>query len=107
MFIRLTIESNFYDSNLPLPLSTMARPLQHHRIVSTCSFVLLFIAFILFLLVALSLPIIKTIYLLTLKAKVAPGQPATSIGTELRFGVWGMCVNRYAFKLSFLRQRLI
>ncbi|KZP28507.1 hypothetical protein FIBSPDRAFT_852648 [Athelia psychrophila] len=71
----------------------MARPLQHHRIVSACSFVLLFIAFVLFLLVALSLPIIKTVYLLSLKAKVAPGQPATSIGTELRFGVWGVCVN--------------
>jgi len=69
------------------------KPLRHHRIISASSFVLLFISFLLFLLVALSLPIIKDVYLLTLKATVNPNQPATSIGTELRFGIWGVCVN--------------
>ncbi|THH12529.1 hypothetical protein EW146_g7613 [Bondarzewia mesenterica] len=52
----------------------------------------LFCAFILFLLVALSLPIIKPIYLLTINAIPVANQPVTSIGTELRFGVWGFCV---------------
>jgi hypothetical protein len=41
------------------------------------------------------LPIIKGIYLFTLKATVGPNAPVTSIGTELRFGVWGVCVNRW------------
>lgn len=71
------------------------KPLRHHRIVSGVSFLLLFAAFVLYLLVALSLPIIKGIYLLELKATVAPNQPNTSIGSELRFGVWGVCVTRY------------
>jgi len=70
-----------------------AKPLRHYRIISLSSFLLLFASFLLFLLVALSLPIIKGIYLLTLKAAVNPDQPTTSIGTELRFGVWGVCVN--------------
>ncbi|KAI9465928.1 actin cortical patch SUR7/pH-response regulator pali [Lactarius psammicola] len=48
-------------------------------------------AFLLFLLVALSLPIIKSIYLLQLEGITSPSQPATSVGTRLRFGVWGFC----------------
>ena len=61
------------------------KPLRHHRIVSSASFFLLLGAFILYLLVALSLPIIKGVYILSLQAKVQPGQPNTSIGTELRW----------------------
>lgn len=71
------------------PTGTMApvvhKPLRHHRIVSGTSFFLLLGAFILYLLVALSLPIIKGVYLLSLQAKVQPDQPNTSIGTELRW----------------------
>jgi hypothetical protein len=53
-------------------------------------------ASILFLFVALSLPIIKTVYLLQINGHPSSSQPETSIGTELRFGVWGFCVTRYA-----------
>jgi hypothetical protein len=49
-----------------------------------------------FLFVALSLPIIKSIYLLKLDGHAVSDVPATSIGTELRFGVWGFCVTRFA-----------
>ncbi|KAI0061031.1 hypothetical protein BV25DRAFT_1806512 [Artomyces pyxidatus] len=53
---------------------------------------LLFASFLLFLLVGISLPIIKPIYLLQLNATPAANLPVTSIGTEVRFGVWGFCV---------------
>jgi hypothetical protein len=46
---------------------------------------------LLFLLVALSSPIIKSIYVLQLKADTSSTQPETSLGTQLRFGVWGFC----------------
>ncbi|KAF8504577.1 SUR7/PalI family-domain-containing protein [Russula emetica] len=52
----------------------------------------LFTAFILFLFIALSLPIIKTVYLLQINGHPSPSLPETSVGTELRFGVWGFCV---------------
>lgn len=78
------------------------KPLRHHRIISTSAFLLLFVSFLLFLLVALSLPIIKDIYLLTLQATVNLNQPTTSIGTELRFGIWGVCVNRCVAYLQVL-----
>ncbi|KAI0300471.1 actin cortical patch SUR7/pH-response regulator pali, partial [Multifurca ochricompacta] len=51
----------------------------------------LFAAFVLFLFVALSLPIIKSVYLLQIDGNTSPTLPKTSIGTELRFGVWGFC----------------
>lgn len=69
------------------------RPLAAYRLISTISFLCLLGAFILMLLVALSLPIIKAIYLLEVQA-VTTDQPATSIATELRFGVWGVCATR-------------
>jgi hypothetical protein len=53
-------------------------------------------ASILFMFIALSLPIIKSVYLLQLSGHPSSSQPATSIGTELRFGVWGFCVTRSA-----------
>lgn len=57
----------------------------------------LFTAFILFLFIALSLPIIKPVYLLQINGHPSSSLPETSIGTELRFGVWGFCVTRFAF----------
>ncbi|TFK50975.1 hypothetical protein OE88DRAFT_1712838 [Heliocybe sulcata] len=66
-------------------------PLRHHRTLSLFIHGLFFVAFLLFLLVALSLPIIKTIYLLTLHAEPRADQPATNVATELQFGVWGFC----------------
>jgi len=53
----------------------------------------LFGAFLLFLLVALSLPIIKSIYVLQIKSLTSPAQPETSVATQLRFGVWGFCAS--------------
>lgn len=73
----------------------MVKPLAGHRVVSSISFALLFIAFLLLLLVSLSLPIIKSIYILSVKSTTT-GQPRTSIATELRFGVWGLCASRLA-----------
>jgi len=69
----------------------MTKPLQRHRALSIATSVILFVAFLFFLLIALSIPIIKTIYLLDLTATVRPGQPETNIATEVRFGVWGFC----------------
>ncbi|KAH9006361.1 SUR7/PalI family-domain-containing protein [Lactarius hatsudake] len=51
----------------------------------------LFAAFLLFLFVALSLPIIKSIYLLQLDGITSSTEPKTSVATRLRFGVWGFC----------------
>jgi len=61
-------------------------------VISCISGLLLVVSFVLFILVALSLPILKSIYLLKAKS-TSTGQPATSIATELRFGVWGVSQN--------------
>ena len=58
---------------------------RHAAVTAFC----LIAAFVLFLFVALSLPIIKTVFLLQLDGHTASNVPATSVGTELRFGVWG------------------
>ncbi|KAG6857741.1 hypothetical protein H0H87_004157 [Tephrocybe sp. NHM501043] len=68
------------------------RPLKHHRFVSAAAFVLLVAAFVLLLFVALSLPIIKPVYLLAVRSTLT-GQVPTNIATELRFGVWGVCAS--------------
>lgn len=52
---------------------------------------LMFVAFLLQLLVALSLPIIKPIYLLSLESVTSSNFIVSSVATELRFGVWGFC----------------
>ncbi|QRV97970.1 SUR7/Pali family protein [Ceratobasidium sp. AG-Ba] len=57
---------------------------------------MLFTAWLLLLLVSLSLPIIKTIYILEVKAKNQP-EIQTSVATSIRFGVWGMCLGAYKF----------
>lgn len=65
----------------------------HTGIVVT-AIALLLIAFVLLLLVSISLPIVKAVYLFTLQAKDAEDLQPTSIGTEVRFGVWGYCATR-------------
>jgi hypothetical protein len=67
--------------------------LTRFRVVSLVSFVMHLTAFILLVLVGLSMPIIKSICLVRLQADVR-NEPATSIVTELRFGVWGVCASR-------------
>ncbi|PCH35592.1 hypothetical protein WOLCODRAFT_59049, partial [Wolfiporia cocos MD-104 SS10] len=57
--------------------------------ITTC--VLFFIAFLLYLLVALSLPIIKSIYLFSIHFNEEDGDVESAVATELRFGVWGLC----------------
>ncbi|KAG6813750.1 hypothetical protein H0H92_007702 [Tricholoma furcatifolium] len=66
------------------------RPLYRHPVVSLISFFFLFVAFLLFLLVALSTPIIKSIYILAVES-TQTGQVQTVVATQLRFGVWGFC----------------
>jgi len=68
------------------------RPLYAHRTISIIAVVLLLAAFILALLVGISLPIVKSVYILRVY-DILTGQPVTSIATELRFGVWGFCAS--------------
>jgi hypothetical protein len=73
------------------------RPHRHllveYRKLSLAAVGLLFIAFLLLLLVGLSLPLIKPVYIMELKG-LPQDQPATSIATRLQFGVWGVCASR-------------
>jgi len=64
----------------------MARPVLSWLIPLT-----LFASFLLFLLVSLSLPIIKTFYLVQVNSIPSLPEPQTNVATELRFGVWGFC----------------
>ncbi|KAI0343683.1 hypothetical protein BDW22DRAFT_1356192 [Trametopsis cervina] len=64
-----------------------------YRCAAGISFFVLIAAFVLYLLVALSLPVIKPIYLFQLNFATQPGQPETSIATNFRFGVWGFCAS--------------
>lgn len=68
------------------------KPLTRYRVISGLSCFVLVCSFILFLLVGLSLPVIKPVYLLVFRSKVAQGIP-TSIATDLKFGVWGLCAS--------------
>ncbi|KAK0226348.1 actin cortical patch SUR7/pH-response regulator pali [Armillaria fumosa] len=67
------------------------RPFALYREISIVSLVLLFIAFLLLLLVGISLTIIKAVYLIRVYSTATSDEPVTSIATELRFGVWGVC----------------
>jgi len=67
------------------------KPLVHYRYVSFATFLILFVAFLIFLLVGLSLPIIKTVYILKFSASPNKNQPQTDIASTLEFGVWGVC----------------
>lgn len=67
-------------------------PLQAYRPISLACVLLLTAAFILQLLVGISLPIIKPIYLLRVYS-IKNTQPASTIATELRFGVFGVCAS--------------
>ena len=54
---------------------------------------LIFAAFLLLLLVTLSVPIIKTIYLLRLTAYASTSFLNASADAVARFGVWGYCIS--------------
>jgi len=66
------------------------KPLRAYRFLSIVCLFLLFAAFLLLLLVGISLPIVKPVYIMRVFS-VVTGQPRTSLATELRFGVWGVC----------------
>jgi len=55
--------------------------------------ILLFLAFLLLLLVSLSVPIIKTLYLLRLTALVKTSIIKSSASGSVTFGVWGYCIS--------------
>ncbi|KAJ3994514.1 hypothetical protein F5050DRAFT_1773755 [Lentinula boryana] len=65
------------------------KPLNAYRKISLICVFLLLAAFVLLLLVGISLPIVHPVYIIRVYA--TPSGPATSLGTELRFGVWGVC----------------
>ncbi|KAH8087825.1 hypothetical protein BXZ70DRAFT_955328 [Cristinia sonorae] len=69
------------------------RPLAQYKCVSITASLFLLAAFVLYLLVALSVPILKPIYLFVLIFNTQPDQPPTSIATDIRFGVWGFCAS--------------
>ncbi|KAK2463094.1 hypothetical protein APHAL10511_004749 [Amanita phalloides] len=60
-----------------------------YRAASSIAVFLLLAAFVLLLLVGISLPIVKSIYILALQTTVQV--QAATVKTELRFGVWGIC----------------
>jgi hypothetical protein len=66
------------------------KPLRAYRKISIISVFLHLAAFILLLLVGLSLPIIHPVYIIQVFAPPST-QPASNLATELRFGVWGVC----------------
>ncbi|PPQ72143.1 hypothetical protein CVT26_006899 [Gymnopilus dilepis] len=55
--------------------------------------ILVFIAFLLLLLVSLSVPIIKTIYLFRLSANATSSVFSGSVTGTAKFGVWGYCIS--------------
>lgn len=84
--------ADFYDDDEHYHVHRRRRDRRHATVTAFC----LITASVLFLFVALSLPIIKSVYLLQLEGHPSSSQPATSLGTQLRFGVWGFCVTRSA-----------
>jgi hypothetical protein len=75
-----------------------------HRCSTFLSVVLLFTAFLLFLLVSLSLPIIKPIYLFSVKSATTRTEDL-SLAQELRFGVWGVCAVSALAQPSLINNR--
>ncbi|KAJ3476496.1 hypothetical protein NLI96_g11118 [Meripilus lineatus] len=55
--------------------------------------ILAFVAFLLLLLVSLSVPIIKSIFLFTLFASISSSFLDSGVNGSVRFGVWGYCVS--------------
>ncbi|EMD33143.1 hypothetical protein CERSUDRAFT_118206 [Gelatoporia subvermispora B] len=68
------------------------RPLARHLGISLATCFFLLVSFVLFLLVGISTPIVKSIYLFNLQFTPTAGQPTTSVGTDIRFGAWGACI---------------
>ncbi|KAH0829097.1 hypothetical protein J3R83DRAFT_2563 [Lanmaoa asiatica] len=69
------------------------RPLQKHLVVSLTTFTIFFTAFLLFLLVGLSLTIIPSIYIIEVSA-LNSANLLSNAATSLYFGVWGVCATK-------------
>ena len=67
------------------------RPLARHLGISLATCAIFLASFVLFLLVGLSVTIIKSIYIFQIQFSTNPSQPVTSVATDLQFGVWGVC----------------
>ncbi|KAL1719720.1 SUR7/PalI family-domain-containing protein [Schizophyllum commune] len=76
----------------PAGMQEHHKPLRAYRAISLAAFLCLLVAFILQLLVSLSTPIIKSVYLVRVES-TQEQEVVTSIATGLRFGVWGVCAN--------------
>lgn len=63
------------------------------HILAAVSPFLNFVAFLLLLLVSLSVPITKSIYLFQLTAKASSSLFNASANGNARFGVWGYCLS--------------
>ncbi|KAG1737905.1 uncharacterized protein EDB91DRAFT_1139739 [Suillus paluster] len=72
-------------------LPQLPQLLQQHSTVRLASFTLFFTAFLLFLLVGLSLPIIESIIIIKVSA-INSVDPVANAITELQYGVWGVCI---------------
>jgi len=68
------------------------KPLAAYRYLSYICVALLLCACVFSLLVGLSLPIVKPVYILRVYS-TRTGIPQTSVATELRFGVFGVCAS--------------
>jgi len=66
------------------------RPLQEHVLISLATFAIFFTAFLLYLLVGLSLTITPSIYIIKVSAQNST-DPVSDAATTLWFGVWGVC----------------
>ena len=73
---------------------------RRHTAIVGLAITLLVTSFVLLLLVSISLPILKAVYLFTLEAKDVEDLLPTSIGTEVRFGVWGYCATRCVYPFA-------
>lgn len=64
-------------------------------VANLLTFFILLAAFVLLFFVSLSVPIIKSIYLLQLSANVKEGISIVSatVTAQVRFGVWGYCTS--------------
>ena len=69
------------------------RPLQKHLVVSLTTFAVFFTAFLLFILVGLSLTITPSIYIIEVSA-LNSKTPVSNAATNLYFGVWGVCTTK-------------
>ncbi|EPS93150.1 hypothetical protein FOMPIDRAFT_1026623 [Fomitopsis schrenkii] len=67
------------------------RPLKKYIWISLANCFLFFSAFLLYLLVALSTPVIKDIFLFRIEFTQEGGNAPSPTATDLRFGVWGLC----------------